>query len=181
MRLGRLGFAIWTLLACTHVAFASPVVDRVKQADEEGRYADVLREVDTTDTTTLSVEERVTLLRLEASAHAAFGHEDAAVLAFRKLLALQPDFALSPDASPKLRRYLETARKPALPAPRVVDTPPPVGGLHTDVPAPASRPWYRSGWTWGAVGVVAATSIAIVVWRGTSDNTSPNLGEIPLP
>lgn len=177
------------MCALAAVAHSSPAVDRVQQADDEGRYADVLRDVQAIETKGLSVEERVTVLRLEASAHAAFGDEAAAVLAFRRLLALDPNFVHPENVSPKLRRYLDAARaagpiadsQRTLVPPRLIETQKPIGGLQTAVPQENSRAWYRSGWAWGAVGVVAAGTIAVFVWRGTNDSASPNLGEIALP
>jgi hypothetical protein len=92
------------LLVFSTVAWAGE--DNLKQAEqffEETRFDRALAAVDRVlGSADVGPEQMVEAYRLKGLCLSALGRVDAAVMAFRRLLAIDPDFRLSRDISPKL-------------------------------------------------------------------------------
>src|SRR5688572_24768848 len=132
------------LVLCPSFARAQrPPVEGARRAYDELRYGDVLNEVAAARRGgQLSRQEDVELTRLEAYTYAVFEDEAHAIEAFRRLLALEPDFV--PDhASPKIRAYFEKARRRSRSRTTALTLSPPPG-------EEADRSSIlRSRWLWG--------------------------------
>jgi hypothetical protein len=173
-RSARVGVALLLLVAFPAAALATrPRVERAQRAYDELRFEDVLTEVQAARRAgDLEREDEVELYRLEAYAYAVFDDEAHAVSAFRRLLALDPAFELPPATSPKIRRYFARAREagPALD----------LGGRDG---RGADRPFWGSGWFWGAVIGAAAIGVGagLLFVRDSPGRPTGNLGSVDLP
>jgi hypothetical protein len=169
------------VLSPTRASAGHPGVAKARLAYDELRFADVLLEVAMTRREgPLSRADEIELTRLEAYTYAVFEDEERALTAFRRLLALEPGF-VPRDASPKIRDYLDRARRrPARAgAPVQLTTTPGAPPRRTA----SSRSLFASPWFWGGVAVVlvSGTGLALLLARDGTGSQPGNLGTLELP
>ena len=149
-----------------------------EQALIEGRFEAVLERSTSALAEGLPPEEQVRALELLGIAEAAFGREEEAVIAFRRILWRVPDHALPPHFSPKLLALFSEARAAGPLAP----TSEPAGRFPTGPPeyvrwalshekgAPDPGASEASGssrwWIWAALGGVGLGA-GIAAWQLT--------------
>lgn len=145
-----------------------------EQALIEGRFERVRERAAVAIAEGLPAQEQVRAFELLGTAEAAFGREDAALLAFRRLLWHAPDHALPANASPKLLTLMERAREagPARPAevlPRELPVGPPgyvqaARGADPAVEAAPRTPLYGRWWFWAVAGGVGLGA-GLAAWQ----------------
>jgi hypothetical protein len=142
-------------------AAVDPNLSAAENAFSKGDYDRVLPLLKVALDHPLPREQLARAWALEGHVHVAFERLEAATLAFRRVLGVDPGYLLEPDASPKLLVVFSEARRqgPIAPPPgsMVLEPKPPVMPL-TAVPAPAvkeessSKMWLL----WTAIGAAVA-------------------------
>lgn len=148
-----------------------------EQALLEGRFEAVRERATAALTGGLPASEQVRALELLGTAEAAFGREQEAVLAFRRILWRVPDHALSEESSPKLLALFAQARAAGPLSPTTepgegLPTGPPEyvragrSGTDANQPIASQSPGSTRWWLWAAVGGVGLGA-GIAAWQLT--------------
>jgi hypothetical protein len=146
------------------LAAADPDLAAAEQAWVKGDYEKVMPRLEKAFEHPLPREELIHAYALEGHVRIAFDRLDEATLAFRRLLSIDPQFLLEPEASPKLLSvFAEARRLGPLEPPKgaLLEVPKPLEIPIEPAPPPIAPEKPRSlWWVWTGVAVIAVGAAA---------------------
>lgn len=163
------------LIIAAQISAAQPAADlvgegikRYEALDYNGAVQNLRRALRDQE---IAEEAKGTALVYLARSLAVLGRSAKATRRFRQLLALQPDFQISWEESPRIREAFERAKNPLESLPQIMGPPPPDQYVSepTHETTSAAPVWAIAA---GGIAVIGGL-VGVILWRQSTSDNSP--------